>query len=356
LIYKAFSLDYVFNRPSMPTWLRYLTVTCVVSLGLCLLFLFDVFGFFSHVSFTSPVLKREISLDSFYFNVFRVFERMYVLNLRGVDVRDSCSVLNRALNLSWTYRKSGNVSALATANKLVEETVYLLKRDVERYNRNLDQLRVIVSLCVAVLPPLIFILAVIVTPRVYYRFKLWYLSSFEVVPSGRSSSEEERRVCKSKIMDEEVTAVVLALIIVASVFAVAYIVNKSRVAEPFSAIGLLGPNKKIGNYPTHVHPGEKFLLWVYVHDYEGHVMLYRIYVKLGNRSTFINSTIPAKAPIIDYFDLCLTHNESMLIPVYLSINKTGSYKLIFELWYYDPSTRKFRYKGLWTHLYINVTR
>ena len=341
----------------MPSSLRPFLVICVISVIVSLLLLFNVFGLFSHVHFVSLALKSGLSLRSFYFNVFSVFDRMYYLNVKGVDVRDACSVLSEALRLSWSYRRSGNVSSLAAANRLVREAVYLLRRDVDRYNREVDELKIVVSVCVAVLPPLIFVLAFIVAPRVYYRFKLWYLSSFDVVPGSRASQgKEERKVCKSRIMDEEVAAVVLALVIVASVFAVAYVVNKSRVAEPFSAIGLLGPNKKIGNYPTHVHPGEKFLLWVYVFNYEGHVMLYRVYIKLGNRTTLVNSTISANAPIIDYFDLCLTHNESALVPVYLSINRTGSYKLIFELWAYSPRTRRFKYLGLWNHLYINVTR
>ncbi len=341
----------------MPSLLRLLVIICIVSVTASSLLLLNVFGLFSHVHFANPALRSGSSLNSFYFNVFSVFDRMYYLSVRGVDVKDACSVLSEALRLSWSYRKSGNMSSLAAANRLVREAVYLLRRDVDKYNRELDQLRIIVAVCVAIFPPLIFVLAFIIAPRVYYRFKLWYLSSFDVVPGSRASQgKEEHKVHKSKIMDEEVAAVVLALVIVASVFAVAYVVNKSRVAEPFSAIGLLGPNKKIGNYPTHVHPGEKFLLWVYVFNYEGHAMLYRVYIKLGNRTTLVNSTISANAPIMDYFDICLTHNESALVPVYLSINKTGSYKLIFELWAYSPKTGEFKYLGLWNHLYINVTR
>jgi hypothetical protein len=42
------------------------------------------------------------------------------------------------------------------------------------------------------------------------------------------------------IFDEEVLAVVAAIVIVASVFAVVQAINAGRVTEPFSELGLLG--------------------------------------------------------------------------------------------------------------------
>ena len=53
----------------------------------------------------------------------------------------------------------------------------------------------------------------------------------------------------SWVLDEEVLAVIVAIVIVASVFAVAQLINSGRVAEPFSELGILGPEMKIGDYP-----------------------------------------------------------------------------------------------------------
>jgi len=64
----------------------------------------------------------------------------------------------------------------------------------------------------------------------------------------------------SWILDEEVLAVIAALVLVSSVFAL---------VEPFSELGLLGPDGKIGDYPREVEAGAPFSLNVYVGNHEG---------------------------------------------------------------------------------------
>ncbi|MEM1986571.1 MAG: DUF1616 domain-containing protein [Nitrososphaeria archaeon] len=94
------------------------------------------------------------------------------------------------------------------------------------------------------------------------------------------------------IFDEEVLAVLAAIIIVASVFAVVQAINAGRVVEPFSELGLLGPYQKIGDYPREVVAGSQFLLHSYVGNHEGKTMFYRVLVKVGNRTSVINETMP----------------------------------------------------------------
>ena len=158
------------------------------------------------------------------------------------------------------------------------------------------------------------------------------------------------------MIDEEVGAVILAIVVVASVFGIAEYINSNRVVEPFSAIGLLGPKMKIGDYPTTVVKGERFKLYIYVANHEGKAMYYRILVKLGNRSTFINSTMPAKALVIVKFERILLNNQTWIQPLELAINKTGiDYRLIVEMWIYNTTSHEFNYYGRWVHLWINVT-
>lgn len=158
------------------------------------------------------------------------------------------------------------------------------------------------------------------------------------------------------MIDEEVKAVVSAIIIVALVFAVSQMFLAERIVEPFSEIGLLGPKKKIGDYPREVIVGEPIKLYLYLGNHEGKVMYYVILVKLGNRSTFVNSTIPADAPVIDVYERILAHNETCLIPVILRINRTGiNLRLIFEMWIYDENL-ELKYHGRWLQLWINVTK
>ncbi len=300
------------------------------------------------------------TLKGFYTDFRKVFTAAYEENIHGVKVRDVADELNTALQLVRKFRKTGDARYLAESYDRLVAACRLLKQDVEHFQELQNRNNAIATVLIAVLPPVIYVLATVVVPCLYIRFKMWYFSIFDVVPEeerGKGGESEERRaVRKSILMDEEVFAVVIAICIVVSVFVIAYVVTHSKVTEPFSAIGLLGPTKKIGGYPTVVYPGEKFLLWVYLFDYEGKIMWYRVLIKLGNRTTLINSTVPARVPVVDYVEACLAHNESTLIPVWLSISRPGEYKLIFEVWYYDVSKGRFVYKGIWTHIYVNVTR
>jgi len=143
---------------------------------------------------------------------------------------------------------------------------------------------------------------------------------------------------------------------VAGVFAVAQLVASGRVVEPFSALGLLGPKMKIGDYPKNVLVNQTINLYLFVDNHEGRVMYYVIYAKLGNRSTVINENVSADAPILDAYEVVLPHGENATIPVSLRIMKPyTNARLIFEMWVYDPEDGKLRYHGRWVQLWINVT-
>lgn len=157
------------------------------------------------------------------------------------------------------------------------------------------------------------------------------------------------------MLDEEVSAVLLALIVVGGVFALAQAL-RPNVVEPFSEIGVLGPKGKIGDYPRAVVAGEPFRLYLYVGNHEGRVMYYLIYVKLGNRSTVVNSTAPARAPVIASYELILPHGRNATLPVTLSVDRPASdARLIFELWALNASSLRPVYWGRWLQLWLNVT-
>jgi uncharacterized membrane protein len=158
------------------------------------------------------------------------------------------------------------------------------------------------------------------------------------------------------LIDEEVKAVVLALIFVIGAFSVSQAFLAGRVVEPFSEIAILGPNQKIGDYPKNLTVGENFTLYLYVGNHEGKVMYYRVYVKLGNQSSIINESTPLDAPPIAQYEKILANNQTWLKPITLHIDEPGiNYRLVFELWIYDSSLGKFRYHGRWLQLWINST-
>jgi len=156
-------------------------------------------------------------------------------------------------------------------------------------------------------------------------------------------------------MDKEVGTVALVLIAILAVFvAVQPLLSSSN--EPFSELGVLGPNQTIGGYPTNVTVGQQISLYGYVGNHEGAVTYYDMLVKLGNNSTQISNSTFADAPILASYFHVLGDNQSWTFPVDLSLNQSGTdQRLIFELWSYNETTSAFSYTGLWNQLWINVT-
>ncbi|MEM0079607.1 MAG: DUF1616 domain-containing protein [Candidatus Nezhaarchaeales archaeon] len=158
------------------------------------------------------------------------------------------------------------------------------------------------------------------------------------------------------MIDDEVKAVVLAIIIVAGALIVAQLFAGGKVVEPFSAIGLLGPKMKIGDYPKSVLVNQTINLYLYVDNHEGRTMYYVIYAKLGEKSTTISENVSADAPILDVYELILPHGSNATIPVSITISEpVTNAKLIFEMWVYDPKIDEVIYHGRWVQLWLNVT-
>lgn len=160
----------------------------------------------------------------------------------------------------------------------------------------------------------------------------------------------------SWVLDDEVLAVIAAIIIVSTVIAVVQVINVGRVVEPFSALGILGPSGKIGDYPRQVVAGVPFKLNIYVGNYEGKTMYYRILIKLSDNSSIINETTPLLVEPLMEVRVILAHNSSQVIPVNITLNRSViNARLAFEMWVFNESIRSFTYHGRWNHLWINVT-
>lgn len=156
-------------------------------------------------------------------------------------------------------------------------------------------------------------------------------------------------------MDEEIRAVVLAAVVLAGLLAVSQAITEGRVVEPFSALGTLGPNMKIGDYPKAVLAGEPFRLYLYVENHEGRVMYYRVLAKVGDNSTLVNETVPADLPPLASYEVILCHGENSTIPAEIALPAPAqNARLIFELWAAGDGGA-WEYTGRWNHLWINAT-
>ena len=157
-------------------------------------------------------------------------------------------------------------------------------------------------------------------------------------------------------MDKELSTIVLVLITGLLIFAVAQPIIPN-LNQPFSEIGILGPQKTISNYPKQLVMGQNFSIYVYVGNHEKVTEYYQVLLKLGNRSTITNGSSYTNLPVISTYSYVLNDNQNVTFPVTMSINQTGlNQGLLFELWIYNTSSSSFGYSGDRGLLWVNVTK
>jgi uncharacterized membrane protein len=161
----------------------------------------------------------------------------------------------------------------------------------------------------------------------------------------------------SWIFNEEILAIITIIIIVGTIFGVALTLYENRVIEPFSELAILGPNMKIADYPREVIAGVPFKIYLYIGNHEGKSVYYRILVKIGDKSSFINEKIPLNSSSIIDIRRVLVHNSTWIYPLNITLYQTGINKrLVFEMWIYNETCNNFTYHGRWNQLWLNITK
>jgi uncharacterized membrane protein len=149
-----------------------------------------------------------------------------------------------------------------------------------------------------------------------------------------------------------------ALVIIGMMAAVAaypIIAEYRGTVEPFSELGILGPNKMLGDYPNEIGVDQPLKLYIYVGNHEGKIQYYRVVAKLGNINSTVSDSEALDAPVFAYWDIVLPNEENSTIPIQLSISKVGlNQRLVFELHNYDDEIGNFVYHQRWTQLWLNV--
>lgn len=158
------------------------------------------------------------------------------------------------------------------------------------------------------------------------------------------------------MIDDEVKAAVIVILIASAAVSVYPILEEGRVVEPFSELGVLGPNGKLGDYPRDLVVDQEFNLFLYVGNHEGVSQYFQVQAKLGDLAHNVSDTTPLDAPVEVLYETVLSDGSNTTIPIEMSISQPGSnIRLVFELWRYDVSAHRFVYHQRWTQLWLNVT-
>jgi len=261
----------------------------------------------------------------------------------GGNVTGLVSDLNRALTLIDEGIRSGNSSTIDEAKVILSSVIDkapLVKEAGEAEARA----RMLTAIAVCVLAAVGLVAAYAYGRDLPWRLWLRLRGRYRLRATGRGGG-------RSMILDEEVRAVIAAIVIVAVVFAVSQAVLAGRVVEPFSELGVLGPKRKIGDYPKQVLVGDRILLHVYVGNHMGKTMVYEVQVKIGDNSTPVD---PAPLDPVLTYHVALKHNESLIFPVTLALNDTGRKRILFELWILNETTGTFTYHHRWCQIWVDV--
>ncbi len=160
------------------------------------------------------------------------------------------------------------------------------------------------------------------------------------------------------LLDEEVFAVLLAVIVVASVFSIAMILRPEN-PEPFTAIGLLNVNCKIGDYPDKVFNGDNITLCIFIDNHLDYAAMFEVRYKIADPNSLPTNETPSPKDTILSWNVLLNKYQNTTfkveVPVNISLaNASSRVALVFELWRLDPETREWVYTGRWVHLYVRV--
>jgi uncharacterized membrane protein len=128
-------------------------------------------------------------------------------------------------------------------------------------------------------------------------------------------------------------SVVIALAILATVILTVYIVAVPKEGELFTEFFILGENKTASNYPDLIITGQNYPMWIGVGNHEYRNMMYTIetWTVLTEFDNLTNSTTIMAMDPLDQFSLTLAHNETVILPYTLSLNKTGYNRVEFLL-------------------------
>lgn len=153
-------------------------------------------------------------------------------------------------------------------------------------------------------------------------------------------------------LSDEVLAVVVAITVVGSALSIA--ATLPRGSEPFTALGLLNEEGRIGEYPSEVFVGERVRLRLFIANYMGYTALFMVQGKIGYGDIPTNEAPLNSTPImVKYIVVCNKCNATTPVEVVFDRPWTNQ-TLVFELYIYDSGRGLWSYTGRYVFLRLNA--
>ncbi len=315
---------------------------------LALLLLLTVSLSYASISFsqTQPALDVQSEIHEAYKALVEVYNA-------GGNITALTWKINEALNLASQAKavigtNPNEAARLESEARALADSVVLeapAKKD-EGLRQGQMMTIVIVASVTALIAGGIFIYTS--GPKVLWKMWLRLRKNYRV--KIKDSSTESRGLI---VTSEEVCAAILGIIIIIAFLATFQTFLPRTAAEPFSELGVLGPNLKLGDYPREIVAGENVYLNAYVGNQMGRPTYYVVMVKLGDNGTIVD---PVQVEPIQQFESVLPSNGTWTFPVNVRLTQVGlNQRIIFELWLFNETSNQNQYHERWTHTWINVT-
>jgi len=268
----------------------------------------------------------------------------------GADVNQLINQLNTALNLTSQAKQlqinnPQEAETLATQAIAIAENVTQHAHTTQQTAENTLPITAIATASALIVAGIaIYLLG----PKIYW--KLWFKLRKKYRLNTKKTSPNSNTIV---ITAEQICAIALAITIILAFISVSGLVLPTNRGEQFSELGILGPNMKLGDYPSKIVSSETIHLYGYVGNQMGQPMYYTVMVKLGDNNTAVN---PANITPINQYSQIVGSNQSWTFPIDLTLTKVGdNQRVIFELWIYNQTINQNQYHERWGQIWLNVT-
>jgi len=132
---------------------------------------------------------------------------------------------------------------------------------------------------------------------------------------------------------DRLLTLVLSLAILVAILVTVFVIAVPREGERFTEFFILGEKQKVADYPDQISIGQNYPLYIGVGNHEYQNVTYTVET-WGMFTDFDNVTNTSRIMVMDLNErqsLTLAHNETLVIPYTLSLNKTGYNRVEFLL-------------------------
>ena len=162
---------------------------------------------------------------------------------------------------------------------------------------------------------------------------------------------------KSEDMSKkDLTLYLIVIVIAIGIISTVVLINITMNRESFTDFYMYDENGGY-NFPQEIQVNHNYNLTVAISNFEQNVMLYRVYIKVGNLSTIINKTHPSDFYMNStYFETTILNGftRSFIVSMNMTLIQNNT-RLIAELWKYSIIYYDYIYSGQFLFKDYNVT-